>query len=248
MTEKQINDEGNKEKAKKISNILNELSTGEKSKDIMKKYFDTENIEIGIKKVESENGKKGNASLNRDDNCNDTIYFYEIKASDFYSGMSKINYGINSSKEININESETLSVNFYAHEQEHHLQKHLETIDKNTPKLAVRLLDIAAEIKGREKAICFLEDVHKGKNNVLDFRKIINGRGGYNISINRLTNFFKDYEMNENKRKEVINKFIERTHKDDFYPKNAVDIFLEIINDGRKYKLNEQHIKRYIPD
>jgi len=231
------------EKAKKISNILDELSTGEKSKDIMKKYFDTENVDIGVKRVENENGKRGNASLKRDNNDNDTIYFDEMKAPDFYSGMSKINDGINFDREININDKEILSVNSFSHEQEHHLQKHIETIDENTPKLNIRLLDIAAEIKGRERAIGFLEEIHKDKNNILDFRKIINEKGGYNPSINRLNSFFDNYEIKEGK--EIINEFARITHKDYFYPKNATKIFLNIINKDRKERIYPEDLERY---
>jgi len=238
------NDEaGNKEKAFEIRNVLDDLYKGEKSKDITKKYFDTKNTDIGVKKVINENGQRGNASLERNKNGNDTIYFDENKASDFYSAMSKIDDGVNLNKEININEKETLSVSYYGHEQEHHGQKHLEAIDKALP-LDIKLLDIVAEIKGRERAIGFLEDVHKGKNNIPDFRKTINDKGAYNISINNLNRFFNNYEIKEGK--EIINEFARITHKDYFYPKNAIDIFLKIINKDRKERIYPVDLKRYL--
>jgi len=241
------NDDGNKEKAKEIKNVLNELSIGEKSKDITEKYFDTKNIDTGVKEVVNENGQRVNASLNRDKNGKDTIFFDENKAPDFYSGMSKINDGVNSDREININEKETLSVSYYGHEQEHHLQKHIETIDKNTPKLAVRLLDIAAEIKGRERAIGFLKDVHKDKKIIPDFEGIINNGGAYNPSISRLNRFFDKYGI-EN-REEIMNKFAEKTHKDYFYPENTTRVFLAIINKDREDKLKKVDLQEYIlPD
>jgi len=236
------------EKAKIITDVLNKLSDEKSLKNILKRHLKNSiNINIDIKEVIGENGKRANAKADIIDNKK-VIFIDTERAVAFYSTLLKIN------KRVDLNEDEILAISYYIHEYIHHLQKELWKIDVNdrNGQIAYAMLETLTEVSTRKLTITFLTNIY-GNEKKSYFEDIFNRRGGYKDTANRFDSFFKslDRKTIPNERKDIFNEIVKMLQVINDLNKNPNEIverLLDIVNENKKQKdkLTGKHIENIL--
>jgi len=225
------------EKTKVITNTFNKLSNEKSLKNIIERHLKNSiNIDVGVKEIIGENGKRANAKADVIDDKK-VIFIDTEKVLSFYSALLKIN------KRDDLNEDEILTISYYIHEYIHHLQKGLWKIDTMDydGQVAYVILETLTEILSRRLTIDFLSDIYKNKE-LFYFKEILNRSGAYNKTTSCFNKFFQELgKVNIFDKIVDMLKNIDDPNKN---PKKIIKSLLVIINDGteRRKELKRKDI------